>query len=221
MATWASCGEVQTNWRRLIWTATALIAGLWYPPPARAGFCTAHRTDRENRHDLQFFAGYSPLSPTLIGTETSRRFVLAGLSYGYRCWTWDSVSISYTAAVMPASILIQPAQHLAGVAAHSVYGFAMAPLGFTFDLGWKHRFHPYVESIDGIIASTEPIPENQPDATGLNFVLEFGAGVRWNVDRRSAVTIGYKFLHISNAGTTRFNPGVDNGVICLGYSFLR
>ena len=111
MATWASCGEVQTNWRRLIWTATALIAGLWYPPPARAGFCTAHRTDRENRHDLQFFAGYSPLSPTLIGTETSRRFVLAGLSYGYRCWTWDSVSISYTAAVMPASILIQPAQH--------------------------------------------------------------------------------------------------------------
>ncbi len=73
----------------------------------------------------------------------------------------------------------------------------------------------------GIIASTEPIPENQPNASGLNFLFAFGGGIRWNTGQRRALALGYRFLHISNAGTTSFNPGVDNNVIYVGYSFLR
>jgi len=44
---------------------------------AWAGFCSAGSP--EARHDFQFFAGYSPVSSTLIGTTTDRRFVMAGL----------------------------------------------------------------------------------------------------------------------------------------------
>jgi ABC-type lipoprotein export system ATPase subunit len=36
-----------------------------------------------------------------------------------------------------------------------------------------------------------------------------------------AVTVGYKFLHVSNANTTSFNPGLDNNVVYVGYSFIR
>ncbi|MGA3043046.1 MAG: hypothetical protein ABSF54_19900 [Bryobacteraceae bacterium] len=68
----------------------------------------------------------------MIGTVTDRRLVLAGFAYSYRRWSWDSVSVSYTAAAMPAAILIQP--HEGAAPAHAVYGFAVAPLGFTFDL---------------------------------------------------------------------------------------
>lgn len=187
------------------------------PAILQAGFCSAG--DRQLRHDLQFFAGYSPASPNLIGTATDRRLALAGFAYSYRCWSWNSVSVSYTVAAMPAAVLIQPKEGSAP--AHAVYGFAVAPVGFTFDLARRRRVHPFVETLGGIVASSEPIPENQPDASGLNFFFDLGGGLRWRVGERGAVSLGYKFLHISNAGTTSFNPGVDNNVFYVGYSFLR
>lgn len=207
--------------------AQAAIAAVLFTLPLQAGFCSSAAGDL--RHDFDFFAGYSPLSPTFIGTETGRRFIAAGFSYQYRCWMWNSISISYSATVMPAAILLQPAEVLYNFMPpyrtlsppHAVYGFAVAPLGFTFDFWRKRRVHPFFETIGGVIASTEPIPENQPDATGLNFLFDFGVGVRWNSNPRRAVTLGYRFLHISNAFTTSFNPGVDNSVFYVGYAFLR
>jgi Lipid A 3-O-deacylase (PagL) len=196
--------------------------------PLDAGFCSAARN--EPRHEFEFFAGYSPASSTLLGTATDRRFIAAGVTYEYHCWIWSSVSLSYTATAMPAAILLQPSQVLFNIPAanyasfspaHAVYGFAAAPLGFTLDLFRTRRVHPFVETIEGIIASREPIPENQLNATGLNFLFDLGGGIRWSASRRRAVILGYRFLHISNADTTSFNPGVDNNVFYLGYSFLR
>ena len=186
----------------LIATAVPLFAGLCSPAPANWP-----------RHEFQFFAGYSPASSTLIGTETDRRFITAGFTYEHRCWIWNSMSLSYTGTLMPAAILLEPR--------HAVYGFGIAPLGFTLDLMRTRRIHPFVETIEGLIASTEPIPETGPDASGLNFLIDLGGGIRWSVRRHRAVTFGYRFLHISNAGTTDFNPGVDNNVFYVGYSFLR
>jgi hypothetical protein len=195
--------------------------------PLYAGFCSAPTGDP--RHQFELFAGYSPASSTLIGTESDRRFIAAGFSYQYRCWIWNSISVSYSATAMPAAILLQPAETLFNFVPpyqrlsppHAVYGFAIAPLGFTFDFLRTRRVHPFFEIVEGLIASTEPIPENQPDASGLNFLFDLGGGLRWNTSPRRVVTVGYRFLHISNGDTTSFNPGVDNNVFYLGYSFLR
>jgi len=205
----------------------AAFLGAIFVMPLCAGLCSPPTGDP--RHEFEFFAGYSPVSTTLIGTATDRRLVAAGFTYGYRCWIWNSTSLSYTATAMPAAILLQPAQVVPTFTPpyqrlsppHAVYGFAIAPLGFTLDLLRTHRFHPFAETIEGLIASAEPIPENQLDASGLNFLFDLGAGVRWDVDLRHAVSLGYRFLHISNAATTSFNPGVDNNVFYVGFSFLR
>jgi hypothetical protein len=183
------------------------------PGAIRAEFCSANPAPREWRHEFRFFGGYSPATAKLIGVETDRRFALAGFSYSYRCWVSSWVSLNYTAGVMPAAILIEPS--------HSVYGVGVTPVGFTLDFNRRRRLYPFVEFDGGIIASTEPIPERHPDATGLNFLFDLGGGIHWKVGLRGAVTLGYKFLHISNAFTTSFNPGVDNNVLYVGYSFLR
>jgi hypothetical protein len=206
---------------------SGLAIGIALPAILRAGLCSAN--DRQPRHDFQVFAGFSPVSATLIGTAADRRLALAGFAYSFRCRSWNSVSISYTVAAMPAAILIQPAQTLynfnppyeRNAPAHAVYGFAVAPVGFTFDFARKRRVYPFLETSGGIVASTQPIPENQPDATGLNFFFDVGGGIRRRVGERGAVSLGYRFFHISNAGTTSFNPGVDNNVFYVGYSFLR
>ncbi len=192
--------------------------------PAWAAFCSPEgsRAPSDPRHDFQFFAGYSPVSATLIGTTTDRRFIMAGFGYSYRCWVWPRVSVSYSGELIPAAVLLQPRQYLPQYsAAHSVYGFAIAPLGFTVDFGRRHRVYPFLETNEGIIASSEPIPINATGATGLNFLIDVGGGVRIKAGARRSISLGFKFLHISNGFTSAVNPGVDNNVFYAGFSILR
>lgn len=55
------------------------------------------------RHEIRLLFGYSPDSPTLIGTATDRRFALAEIGYSYRCWAWGATSLSYSVAAAPAA----------------------------------------------------------------------------------------------------------------------
>ena len=165
-----------------------------------------------------------PFLPLSWRTATNRRFIAAGFPYEYRCWVWNSVSVSYTATALPAAILLQPTEALYTYGPHAspphaVYGFGIAPLGFTLDLFRIRRVHPFAETMEGLIASSEPIPENELNASGLNFLFDLGGGIRWEIGSRQAALFGYRFLHISNAGTTNFNPGVDNNIFYIGYSF--
>jgi hypothetical protein len=189
---------------------------------AWAGFCSPNSPPSEPHHDFEFLAGYSPVSATLIGTTTDRRFILAGFSYSYRCWIWPNVSLSYSGELLPAAVLSQPGQYLPQfVPAHAVYGFAVTPLGFTLDFGRSHRVYPFLQTNEGIITSSEPIPINVSGATGLNFLIDLGGGVRVKTGERHAISLGYKFLHISNAFTSPVNPGVDNNVFYAGFSLLK
>jgi len=133
--------------------------------PILAAFCSTAAAS-ESRHDFQFFSGYSPASAALIGTATGRRLFAAGFEYSYRCWVWPRASISYSGELIPAAVLLQPGQYLPQlVPAHAVYGFGVTPLGFTLDFARGHRVHPFVQTNEGIIASSEPIPINFIGAT--------------------------------------------------------
>jgi hypothetical protein len=190
--------------------------------PAWAGLCSTGSPVSEPRQEFQFFAGYSPVSATLIGTTSDRQFLVAGFGYGYRCWVWPGVSISYSGELMPAAVLLQPGQYLPQfVPAHAVYGFGITPLGFTADFGRRHRAYPFLETNEGIIASSEPIPIDVTGATGLNFLIDLGGGIRIKTGERREISLGYKFLHISNGFTSAVNPGVDNNVFYAGFSVLR
>lgn len=181
--------------------------------PAWAAFCSTDSSPNDPRHDFQFFAGYSPVSATLIGTTTDRRLFIAGFGYSYRCWVWPGVSVSYSGELMPAAVLFEPGR--------SVYGFAIAPLGFTAEIGRRHRVYPFLQTNEGIIASSQPVPINVVGATGLNFLIDVGGGVRIKTGQRQAISFGYKFLHISNGFTSAVNPGVDNNVFYAGFSTLK
>jgi len=95
------------------------------------------------------------------------------------------------------------------------------PTGLYAEFRRHDRFHPILEGNGGFVVSTEPIPEQGVNATGINFIFNGGVGLRWNTRPRNAVTAGYRWVHVSNAETTTNNPGLDNNVFYLAYSFLR
>ena len=88
-----------------------------------------------------------------------------------------------------------------------MYGFAVTPVGFTADFGRRHRVYSFLQTNEGIVASSEPIPVDVTGATGLNFLIDLGGGVRIKIGQRRAISLGYKFLHISNGFTSAVNPG--------------
>ncbi|NTW54147.1 MAG: acyloxyacyl hydrolase [Chlorobaculum sp.] len=55
---------------------------------------------------------------------------------------------------------------------------------------------------------------------GFNFLNQFGLGAQVAVSGNSAITCGYRFRHISNAGTSQPNRGINSNAVVLSYSLL-
>ena len=199
--------------------------------PAHAGICI-EKEPPTPKHEFRLLAGYSPDSPDWLGTARDRSFIMVETGYSYRCWSWKNASLSYGVSLIPVAIVRQPRQtaflvptpgvsFIGNIPAHSVYAFGIQPVGLYAEFRRHDRFHPILEGNGGFVVSTEPIPEQGVNATGINFIFNGGVGLRWNTRPRNAVTAGYRWVHVSNAETTTNNPGLDNNVFYLAYSFLR
>lgn len=151
--------------------------------------------------EIDGLVGFSPSSPHLFGTAKVHDLVVLGGEV--------STKPRFLQYVVGASFLEVPGSH--------VQNFGVTPLGMRLHV-LRHSFvHPYLLANAGIIASTRPIPIPRRDATGLNFLAEFGGGLTIG----GRVSVGYKLLHVSNAGTTRYNPGLDNNVFFVSYKIHR
>ena len=177
------------------------------------------------------WAGTSFANPTLIGTTTNRRFVSVGLRYGFVFGVKSDVAFEYTLDVVPAAILIQPPgtqlveetgnRRYAGQGRSAVYGAGVSPIGFKFNFARRRKWQPFFAATAGFVYSAQPIPIPVPDATQFNFTFDFGGGVQVFTAGGKAVTVGYKFDHISNAFRTAVNPGVDMNMLYVGFSVFR
>lgn len=67
--------------------------------------------------------------------------------------------------------------------------------------------------------STRPIPLEE--AGSFNFTFDGGAGIEWYRTRAQSMRVEYRFHHISNDNTAGENPGIDNGLLQLTYSWGR
>lgn len=94
------------------------------------------------------------------------------------------------------------------------YGVGAAPLGLSVRLRPNRRVQPYVAASSGVLWFQRPVPV---DAGGQrHFMLEAGGGLLIQLPLRFGLTAGYKLFHISNAGTARSNPGLDNHLFYAG-----
>ena len=99
---------------------------------------------------------------------------------------------------------------------------ANAEIGCSFPLRYSVKLAPwiapYVEVGLGFIYITQHVHEQ---GSQFNFTTQLGIGTQFPLSDHYAFTVGYRFRHISNAGLTSPNRGVDFhfGVIGLTYLF--
>jgi lipid A 3-O-deacylase len=81
----------------------------------------------------------------------------------------------------------------------------------------NNTVRPYFEAGGGVILGKTDIRQTRCDA---NFILEAGPGVLFFVNERTAVTVGYRFQHISNAGLCSNNLGINSSMGIVGVSYF-
>ena len=167
-------------------------------------------------NEFGVWAGGSPDSTELIGSTEDRKLALFALRYGRILRTWDSVSLEYTLDIFPAAVVFEPNRVRRGKS--SFYGAGLSPLGFKINFGQQSWIKPFIAASVGFLYFEEDVPV--PGSSRFNFTPEAGLGVQFFLTPKNALTLGYKLHHMSNAYTSRSNPGMDSHVLYAGFSFF-
>jgi hypothetical protein len=175
-------------------------------------------------------AHHSPGRP--FGSSTGNDLAIAAIRLTrtlHQSATW---SVEYSADILPVAVVSIPREtdplvvrpcdpngsacefRAPFAGQRAVYGFGAAPLGLQLRLAPRRTVQPFLTASGGAIWFREPVPA--VDAGRFNFTAEVGAGVLVRPNRALGVMVGYKLQHISNGGTSRFNPGIDNNVFYVG-----
>jgi opacity protein-like surface antigen len=98
-------------------------------------------------------------------------------------------------------------------------GEGMSPVGFQWNFLPRRKLQPFIIGHGGSMYSTRPIPIQE--AGSFNFTFDLGAGFELYRSKTHSVRAEYRYHHISNHNTANQNPGIDNGLFQVTYSFGR
>ena len=98
-------------------------------------------------------------------------------------------------------------------------GEGISPVGFQWNFRPHNKLQPFFIGHGGCMHSTRPIPI--PQADSFNFTFDLGTGFELYRSQTRSVRAEYRYHHISNHNMANMNPGIDNGLFQVTYSFGR
>jgi hypothetical protein len=189
---------------------TLLVCGV----PRAAGQSSAGaatgdlRPERGSEIEVWTGAGADPIGSN--GVTQANRMWNVGFRYGWILTDAHGKGFlrgrfEYAVDALPVVMVFQPG----GVA----YGFGFDPWIMKWNFETHRRISPYIELGGGGLISTREIPVGE---SHFNFTPTGAIGVNilrgkyhWSVD--------FRYLHISDAELTKFNPGTDTFGVRVGW----
>lgn len=163
-----------------------------------------------------FFSGHT------WGRTRDRTLALLELRYTRLLFTSRWFALKYGVNLVPVAFLGDHAISAPTTAQQAqreyVYGGGISPVAFQFTFRRGKRVQPFIVTDEGFLYFTRPILT--PGSSQFNFTIDYGAGVQVFTSARQALTVGYRYYHISNADIA-VNPGTDANVIFVGLSLFR
>ena len=99
------------------------------------------------------------------------------------------------------------------------YGTGASPIGAQVNFVHFRRVEPFLTSGGGFLYFNHRMFGTTQQ---FNFTAQVGAGVQlFTPDRRTAIDLGYKYHHISDANLANQNPGLDSHMFFIGLSLFR
>jgi hypothetical protein len=94
-------------------------------------------------------------------------------------------------------------------------GFGILPLGFTVLAPVAPRLRFQLRAAAGAIRLSDPVP--LMEGHKFNFLAEASTSLELRVSPTVAFTAGMVLNHISNGGTSSFNPGMNSRMLEIGF----
>lgn len=157
-------------------------------------------------HEVQIWAGGGH---SVAGGRGNTGAFNAGLRYG---WVLTGLHLpsflrgrfEYAVDAVPVFLVFQPA--------NTAYGVGFDPLGLKWNFQRHGHISPYLELTGGVLFTNHNVPIY---ANNVNFTPSaalgthiLGAKYNWSLELR--------YLHISDAGLSRLNPGINTVQVRLG-----
>ena len=190
------------------------------PAPVRAASFPLHRGTNE----FGAWTGYSPFSFVLKGTSKDRQLFLLNLQYARTLLARRSVSLKYTAEIVPVAVEIQPTQKfivgnkLLINPAGAIYGIGATPVGVQANLGAK-KIQPFLSGSLGFLHFNQQVPIL--GSAQFNYTINLGFGAQVFLRPGRSLSFGWRYHHLSNDYEAHFNPGLDSGVFFVGFSVFK
>ena len=197
----------------------------------QANVPAGHQTSgagEHRRNEFGIWGGISFDAPTWIGKTPDARFGNIGLRYGRVLAANDNLAFSWTIDVVPVAVLSVNRFTVVPTGSGSftvqrtrehTYGAGLSPIGLKLNFRRSQTLQPFVNGTAGFLYFSKDVPV--AGAARFNFTFDFGGGIDIVRESRRAITVGYKYQHISNGDRSPINPGVDVQLIYVGYSIRR
>lgn len=190
---------------------------------------------RRGQKEFTFEFGASPFNPTTFGRPKEynvrgRGVYLSSFRFGRVIGNKGPVTYEYSFGVTPLAVFLnnqvrttkdkQPWSALrdAPTVRRTTYGVGVQPVNFRFIFRPRARLKPFAQVGAGLLFTSRSMPV--PRATWFNFTGDFGGGFQYFTSERRAITLGYKYFHVSNGniGGKVNNPGLNANVFYMSYS---
>lgn len=138
----------------------------------------------------------------------------AGLRYG---WILTGAHLpgflrgrfEYAVDAVPAYLIFQPN--------NTAYGVGLNPLNLKWNFLTRGRVVPYLELSGGTLFTTQQVP---PGTSRVNFTPSAAFGAHF-LGEKYAWSVEARYLHISNAGLSVPNPGINTLEVRIGVGEFR
>ncbi len=173
-------------------------------------------------NEFSIRSGGSFFSGRTWGRAQDRTLALLELRYTRLIFTSHFFAIKYGVNLVPVALLGDHAIFATTAAGRAqreyVYGGGLSPVAFQFTFRRGKRVQPFVVTDEGFLYFIRPILVT--NGSQFNFAIDYGAGIQVFTSPTSALTVGYRYFHISNADIAG-NPGTDANLFFIGISRFR
>lgn len=168
-------------------------------------------------HELSIWGGYAFDSFKLWGKTPDATLGQLGLGYNLRFLRIGNQLFRYRFTINLFSKITYP-EFEQERNRTSLSGFGLTPLGLRINFLRNRELQPFFDAAGGLIVFNEPFPDFR--GKKFNYTLGLGGGIEVLINSRSSLSLGYKYLHLSNGESGQVNPGVDSGFFYLALTLF-
>lgn len=172
-------------------------------------------------HEFGAWWGLSLISGHIWGFAKDIKYMPIDVRYSYEFEHWDHWTMRYSPEVTALAMIDEPVQGAKNpeLLRKRTYGSGLSPVGFQSDFFPSKRVQPFLSTDGGFIYFMDRVLS--PEGSRYMYTVDFGTGINIFRKERQAVSIGYRYQHLSNANISEHNPGMDANTFYVSVSRFR